>query len=133
MQHLHNKGKQDLERTNEIDGHKIEGDAGGGLEGGINDRDLGVALAEVGEHGTERLGLGSHLHRLAGQAVPLVDGLLFQCVLERCLRVRLDCSVTTGGVLEKSGPHVWIYRSFCCIHLPNFDTFVCFPTICVCT
>ena len=76
--------------TNKVDGHEVEGNAGGRLEGGIDDGNLGVALAEVGQHGAERLGLGTHLYRLAGQAVPLVDRLLFQCILKSCLPKTID-------------------------------------------
>jgi len=73
--------------TDKIDGHEVEGDAGGGLEGGVHDGDLGVALAEVGQHGAVGLGLEAHLHRLARQAVLLVYRLRLQGVLERCLSV----------------------------------------------
>ena len=70
-----------VQRTLQIDGHEVEGNAGGVQEAGVDHRDLGVALAEVREDGPVGAGLLARLHRLMRHGVPLGEGLLLEFIL----------------------------------------------------
>lgn len=58
-------------RTLQVERHEIERDARGGRKRGINDRDLGVSLAEVSQQRPIRARLAPSRHRFMRHAVPL--------------------------------------------------------------
>ena len=69
---LWHHGKEEI--TNKIDRHQVKSDAGGVCKRGIDDRNFGVALAEMSQYRPVSLSFQSYFNGFACHAVPFANG-----------------------------------------------------------